>query len=305
MEKVKWLNKITVLVVLYVCILVVFGPPYTNKKIVSDSSYAKVSQESELSVDLYTARRFTLYISVLILVLFALVFYKDYLVRHVNSDIKIKRAIRLTKLSLGVVVAASISYSTLAILSFLAMKTAQSEALREFSRADFVWETAIAFFAMSCVFDEIRCQGYFAKQNTCSILANHYLQKYRKSLDENNIQDAEAAIVQACEADPFGVAPWAVRAVFTDVFLPSSTDADIYFKKATDNLKRHSNLSDEDKACYEFCLGNILLGKGNAGEAEFHVKKSLELHHDSERADFLKKLQKQYSFKATTSEEQA
>ena len=99
-------------------------------------------------------------------------------------------------------------------------------------------------------------------------------------------------IAKACEIDPSGIKPWTVRASFTCLLLSSVADAEMYLNKATENLRKHPNPSNADRACYEFCKANILLGSGDVQTAILHFERSLELDYDQERAELLEKLRK-------------
>jgi len=298
MNRRKWQNRTLLLIVIYVFIICLFGFPYVDKDIVSGFSYNKVAQENALTRTFYTFRKVLNPTGLFAIIMAAiLLFYQDYFIKRINSKNKAEHAILLTRFSLVADVVTSLSFCILATISFATMQVAKNEVLQEYSRADFMWYTGITFISLYFFINQIKRRNYFSKKSPSAILADNYLREYQKFIKKDNIEKAKVVIAQVCEVDPSGVTPWAVRAVFVDTFLSSPTDAEMYFNKATDNLKKHPNLDDEDKACYEFCLANILLGKDKIEQAESHIRRSLELHYDSDRADFLKKLQKHYKSK--------
>lgn len=286
----KWQNKKIWLIVAYLCVIVIWGPPYTNKKIVAGPNYATSAQESDLSKTFLTIRKPVLRtLMVIVIIGVFLVFYQDHSADRANSEIKIKRTIWLTNLCLGIYTVASIITFVFIALSFLVMESAQSKTLREFSRVDFVLYVALWLLSLSCMYNQIEWRRYFSKKGIAAILLDNCLKEYDKYIEKNAIEAASQAIAKTCEFFPSGIIPWAERAVFADKFLSSPVEAEEYFDKATENLKDNPNASNEEKAFYEFCWANILFRKGKTKQAEFHIKQSLRLPHNR-YSDALRKI---------------
>ncbi len=299
-------SKTVLLSILYGCIIpiFIFCLVYATQRLATGPVETEITRESGLPGMLYGLRPAVVCFSVLMIVAFTLVFYKDYVVRYVDSEIKAKRAIWLANVSFGIVVLTSIVYTALAALSLIGIGAAQTDALRGSLRIDFVWQTGIALLGIICLSDEIKSRRYFRRKSIPAILADYHFRRHKEAMSDNNIDEAHKALVRACEAAPAEVVPWATRAAFTAEFLSSPEDAEKYLERAAENLRKHPEISDEDKAWYEFYVGRIMLSKGELEEGTAHIERSVKLHHHSGRANFLRKLQREHNFKIGISEDE-
>jgi len=291
----QWLFNVAIYIIIYICIIVVFGLPSPNKNIVANSNRSMAAKESDTSERLYRLRSPIsivggITVAAYLLLLFP---YGAYMSRRANSDAKVKRSFQLNNLSIVLTVITIIIFSALSLISYISLRIAESESLREFSRADFVLEAGIAILFISCLYDDVKKRKYFAGKSVSRILAEDYLIESQKYLDKQDHEKALMALVKACEAAPSEVLPWAQRAAFVANYISSEEEVDKCFEKATENYKKNPNISDEDKAWYEFCFGSILASRGKVEKARLHMKHSNEINYNKSRANCIEEWEKQ------------
>jgi tetratricopeptide (TPR) repeat protein len=290
----QWLFNIAIYIIIYMCIVAVFGPPYPSKNIVANSNHGMAAKESDVSERLYRLQSSISIVGLVITIVYLLLApYGSYISRRANSDAKVKRSFQLNNLSIVLTAIIIIIFSALSLISYTSLRIAESESLQEFSRADLVLEAGIALLFISCLYGDVKKRKYFASKSVPRILAENYIRESQKYLDKQDHEKALMALVKACEAAPSEVLPWAQRASFVANYMSSEEEADKCFEKATENYKKNPNISDEDKAWYEFYFGYVLACKGQVEKARRHMKHSNEIIYDKNRAKCIEEWEEQ------------
>lgn len=123
------------------------------------------------------------------------------------------------------------------------------------------------------------------------LVAWFYMDRSRHFLKEDRDEEASDAIVRACEADPEGVLPWAMRASRTLISGGDIALAQNYMDRAQSNLANRPELSRDMRAEYEFYAGHLCMRRYEFDAAAKHVRQSIELRPDEERERILRKLE--------------
>ena len=158
---------IIVLVVTYFLIVLCFWPPYPKRHNIHGCSYSKAAQENTLSKTLYILRKpFVKSGQIAIAVGCGLLILQNSFLKLAVKTEKIKQAKRVVILSLTIWGFAAFAELFLAILSLVITKTAKGNALKEFSRLDFLLSVGVGFCAIACLISDIPWLKYlfFIKQ---------------------------------------------------------------------------------------------------------------------------------------------
>jgi tetratricopeptide (TPR) repeat protein len=273
-------------------VFALYGKPFLNNDIAKGLSYSVAARQAAISdtwIQIRTIVRGITGAASLGSVLLTL--YVEYLLRRVVSRLQIKKFYIFLGLCISIEFLAVCGWCFLALTALFKMRSSPISPFSEHLRFHFVLESFLAIVWIGLLIGELALLVFVARYKIYRIARDNSLRNYTALMRRSEIEAAEEALIAASEMDREGVVSLAVRAVFCDVFLSAHDDAARYLEAAAENLKKASQIKDEDMATYEFCIGNILLNKNEYAAAIEHVKLSLKLNYNAEHEAFLKKVQ--------------
>jgi hypothetical protein len=135
-----------VLVVIYLLVMLRFGLPYPKRELLRGTTYGGVARESQFLRKLYVVRKpFKIAAEIGLPFLFGLMVFQRDLLNLATGFGMIKLSKKMIGSCLIVCCIIALAELSLVVLSLVITSISQSEALREYSRVEFLWSLGIAF----------------------------------------------------------------------------------------------------------------------------------------------------------------
>lgn len=279
--KVKWAEASVLVICIALFVTDVLGPRLLNLK-----SQNPFLMPQQLKSFFRFAGSGIVVLSVLVMC------YKDWLLKRLSREKLARRGKLIARLFYWLVAAGIVLHFLSFTIRLAYVVKIQNIQLSDVFRSDCLDALGSILLFIYILLINRESIDYLTRTKVTMLVAGYYLRKYDGLLKDGRIEEAGEAIDLACETAPSDVTPWVVKAVFAQVYLDSPAEADECFEKATENLNDSSSVSDEEKANYEYCKAMLLLREGISEKVLFHIKQSLGLQYNEERAAFLEKLEK-------------
>ncbi len=157
----KKINITIGLVIFYIAVIIIFGLPYSNKKILMNKSYANAIKDAGFSETLTIIRKIVFKTGTLFAIMGCImIFLEEYIIKNFEYGKNRKNITRIIWFTICIYVVITIIQLVFLIVSLVVMRQTQSLALKEFSRADFVWLTGITILSVYCLYSQIEWNRY-------------------------------------------------------------------------------------------------------------------------------------------------
>ncbi len=278
---------------IYVLVILFIGLPIVNATITDNASYADLARGTPATAMLWRIYAYSwVAVEAGVAVGTILILAQRWLLRHTTSTGRAALSVIALRGEFWACVLAMVGCAAITVSHVAMHKIGQSEALREFARAD-----SVKFAGATILF--VIFTFYLAKEtlrwrltDVAKICSDYYVDVHLEAIKREDLEGAKEAIQKACEVYPASVRAWAVRSHFANVDLSNRDDAAVFLDRATALVGQGGSVSDEDKSNYEFFLGTFLLSQENYREAIKHLSRSLDLIYCKERAEYLDKVKR-------------
>jgi tetratricopeptide (TPR) repeat protein len=289
------MGKYVTVVVVCIGAILVFRLLVINENVISGLSTEILAEEGGISRFIHSWERILGFAGFLVITIATgLWIYFNRITGNMLTSAHVYRANRLSAVIFwGEVVVVAI-YSISIILNLINIDLANSSVVRDFSKRSIILEIVICLMGIPYLYNAVIWRRYFLKFGVRKLVVYYHLDKYESYIESKDFENAGLSIERACESDPEGVSSWALRALFEEVYRNSKDSASIYLSKASKNFVSNPNIDDKEKADYEYILGAIQLSRDQFEEAIDHIKKSVEIHYNRDRADYIEQLQNKF-----------
>jgi hypothetical protein len=293
MKKRKWCNRITIGVLVYVFVIIIFGMPFADRKLVSGHSREVIYGEEAFSRFVYRLdNTATLTLIVCGILATALFQYVSCLWKKTNIEKWARRMIMMTRVLVCDMVAIMILCATIIVINILITQLSENDICREFARSRCVSYTGILLIFAYPFSHLIMFWKKSKGLKINDIIAMHYENEYKKLHNEEKYEEAEYVLGKICELDPKNLKAWVFRSSLCEMKLGKPEESMEYLQNAIKNIKENLDISNKEKATFEHFVGLILIQKHQPEEGMSHIKRALELDYDKSRHETMKKLEK-------------
>jgi hypothetical protein len=123
------------------------------------------------------------------------------------------------------------------------------------------------------------------------VIGRYYRSRHFHLLASGDIMAAGEAIEEACRYDSQSLQAWLDRVYYAGRYLDKLDDAGEYLQTAERLLSEAPKRNMKNLATYEWYKGRHLIRLDEIEDGLIHMKRSLELHHDKERARIIKEIE--------------